>query len=248
MNANHAQPDRAARFMTTRWSMVRAAGNSSDDESNEALETLCRQYWFPVYAHTRRKGRSESAAEDLTQEFFARLIERDGLGTVDPQRGRFRNYLLGAVDHFLANQHDREKTLKRGGNRTIVSIDRRDAEDRLMIDPAGAGSPEQQFERSWALVLLERIEEKLRDEYTAAGREELFARLRPLLPRNATPVSHHELAGELKMSTGAVKVALHRMRQRFGRLLRAEILQTVTDSEEVDDEIRWLHKALSNGH
>ena len=210
------------------------------------METLCQQYWYPVYAHIRRDGRSASDAEDLTQEFFAGLIEHRGLRNADPQRGRFRSYLLGAVDHFLANQHNRDQTQKRGGHRTIVSIDRRDAENRLLVEPSTTINPHHGFERSWALTLLERIGDRLRDEYAAAGRPELFAALRPYLPRNSGPTAYKELADELRMSTSAVKVAIHRLRQRFGRLLRDEILQTVSSPEEIDDEIGWLYRALSS--
>jgi RNA polymerase sigma-70 factor (ECF subfamily) len=246
MSADNNKPNYSpAMFMTTRWSMVRAAAGSDDHESQRALATLCQQYWYPIYAHIRRRGKSDADSEDLTQEFFSRLIEKHDVQNADPELGRFRNYLLGAVDHFLANQHDRDQSLKRRGKQTIVSIDRRDAENRLLIEPKGAATPEQGFERSWAITLLDRIGSQLRDEYTASGRADLFDELRPHLPRNSAPATQKHVASKLAMSTDAVKVAIHRLHQRFGRLLRSEILQTVSDEDEIDDEIQSLHKALS---
>lgn len=235
------------RFATTRWSLVRAAADGAGAGGREALETLCRLYWYPLYAHIRRRGHAVEAAQDLTQEFFARLLEKEWLRTADPQRGRFRSFLLAAADHFLSNQHDRARAEKRGGGRVVLSLDFGDAERRLATEPADPATPERAFERRWALTLLELVLQRLRDEYATPARAALFDRLQPYLAHGRGPASYRELATELAMTEGAVKVAIHRARQRFAALLRHEIAQTVTHPAEVDDEIRHLFTALAGG-
>lgn len=238
-------PSRRRRFATTCWSVVQAAADPSEPGWRDALETLCRDYWYPIYAHFRRKGRDADAAGDLTQAFFTRLIEKNDLRVADESRGRFRSFLLAAAENFLANQHDYDTALKRGGGRAHLSLDLRDAEDRLAFEPADGSTAETEFERRWALSLLERVLDALRAEYAATERGELFEALCPFLPKHEGPSSYAELARRLKMTEAAVKVAVHRLRKRFGKLLRQEIAQTVGEPQEIDDEIRRLFAALS---
>lgn len=231
------------RFATTQWSVVLSAGKDSTPKSRAALSALCATYWPPLYAYLRRTGCSREVAEDTVQGFFALLLEREDLRTVSPERGRFRSFLLASLKHFLANERDRERALKRGGGRTVVSINAEDAEQRLANEPADRRTPETAFDREWALTLLERIHEQLRDEHAAAGKQERYDRLRPLLTGDGSS-SLREAAAALGLSEGATKVAVHRLRQRFGELLRAEILQTVATPDEVDEEVRALFEAL----
>lgn len=232
-------------FATTRWTLIRAATERAKPEAQEALERLCQLYWFPVYAHYRRKGQSAEDAADLTQAFFAHLLESEVLNTLEPERGRFRSFLLTSADHFLTNEYHKETAQKRGGGRTIVSIDVRDAEGRLLKDPAHGHTPERAFERSWAMALLERVFEQLRSEYETGDKAEAFAKLYVFLPKGERSQSYRDVAYELRMTEAAVKVAVHRMRQRFGALLRAEILQTVERPEDIDEEIARLFEAVS---
>ena len=241
-------PIRNARFVTTHWSMVRAAaGNqgSALQGSRQALETLCKQYWYPLYAHIRRRCRDAERAYDLTQEFFTRLLDKEYLKAADDRQGRFRTFLLTAVNNFLANEHDKEMAQKRGGGQKIVSIDFQDAEDRFAVEPIDSSTPESIFEKRWALTLLERVLEQLRGEYQSPDKLELFVHLQPNLPQGSGPVSYRQLSERLRMSESAVKVALHRMRRRFGLLLRREIAHTVDKPNEIDNEIHSLFTALS---
>ena len=234
-----------ARFATTRWTMVFTAGDQAGPECREALASLCRSYWYPLYAHIRRRCRDGNQALDLTQEFFADVLDRGVLQVADPNRGRFRSFLLAAADHFLSNQRDREQAAKRGGGARIISLDVRDAEDRLLREPADSFSPEEAFERRWALTLLETVKSRLRGEHSSPDKAGLFEQLEPYLARGEGPGTYREPAERLRMSEGAVKVAIHRLRQRFGTLLREEIGQTVARPEDIDDEIRSLFAALS---
>ena len=232
-----------ARFATTRWSLVQAAGADetlSAEEQQQALAELCEGYWFPVYAHCRRRGASPEEAEDQTQGFFTQLLDGKLLQAADESRGRFRSYLLTALDHFLANEFRRARTQRRGGNYRRLSIDVSQAEGRLATPQATGLSPEDEFERRWALVMLENVYQRLQDEQSEAQRGELFARLRRFLP-GRSDVPYDDVAAELKMS----RVAIHRLRKRFGQLLRSEIAHTVASVDEVDDEIRRLQRALS---
>lgn len=229
-------------FDTTRWSLVRAAGRDDTFAAHRALSELCEQYWFPVYSFIRRRGHDHDQALDLTQGFFARLLERDGLATADPAKGRFRSYLLGACQHFLANEHDFAAAEKRGGGQTLLSLNFANADSRYGVEPADGHSAEQEFERRWALALLEQTLAGLRAEYLEAGKQSLFERLKASLTGESS--SHAAIADELGMSEGAVKVAAHRLRQRYRERLRAAIAETVDSPAEIDDEIRALFAAL----
>jgi RNA polymerase sigma-70 factor (ECF subfamily) len=232
-------------FATTRWSLVVAAQDRSQPEAGHALAELCRLYWYPLYGYIRSRGHGHDTAQDLTQEFFARLLEKDVLAAVDQNKGRFRSFLLAACQHFLANQHDHDCAQKRGGGREPMSIDFRDADGRYAHEPAHGETPERLFERRWALALLERVLARLRGEYEAAGRALLFECLKSRLTGDRA-VPHAAVARELGVTEGAVKVAVHRLRQRYRELLRDEIGQTLDDAGQVEEEIRALFAALGS--
>ncbi len=231
-------------FATTRWSLVAAAQDPAAPRAREALADLCRLYWYPVYAYARRRGHGHHAAQDLTQAFFARLLEKNDLAAADRTRGRFRSYLLTACQHFLANEHDRQTAQKRGGGRTHLPLDFEAADGRYSREPADEQTPERVFDRQWALGLLDRALGELRAEYAGSGRAKLFDALKGCLAGGAE-VAYAELARELVMTEGAVKVAVHRLRQRYRDRLRGLIADTVATPEEVDDEIRDLFSALA---
>jgi RNA polymerase sigma-70 factor (ECF subfamily) len=232
------------RFATTRWSLVLAAGDQDSPEGHEALAALCSGYWYPIYAFVRRQGFAADQAQDLTQEFFARLLEKHYLAHVNPEKGKFRSFLLASCKHFLANERDRERALKRGGGQTIPPLDFVRAESRYSLEPADALTPERLFERRWALTLLDQALERLRVEFSASGRDQLFDTLKAFLTgEKAGP--YEQLAGQLDMTTGAIKVAVHRLRNRYRELLREEIARTLGDAGDIDDEIRNLFSALS---
>jgi RNA polymerase sigma-70 factor (ECF subfamily) len=234
---------RAARFATTHWSVVRAASRSSP-KSREALAALCEAYWYPLYAFVRRQGYSAPDAQDLTQEFFARLLEKNDLGVADRAKGRFRSFLLAAVKHFLSNQRDRARAKKRGGGRQVLSLDWDAGESRLGREPAHEITPERLFERRWALTILENVLARLRAEFEADGKYVLFARLKGVLTGETAGGRYAEIATELGMTAGAVKVAVHRLRRRYREILRDEIAHTVSDPAEIDAEIRELFAVL----
>ncbi len=234
-------------FATTRWTLIAAARDGAAPEARQALAELCRLYWYPLYAYIRGRGNTHDQAQDLTQEFFATLLEKGGLAAVEQGKGRFRSFLLAACQHFLANQHDRDTAQKRGGGRSLVSLDFGDAEGRYSLEPAHAETPERLFERHWALALLDRVLARLRGEYEAAGRDRLFERLKTRLTGDAGGGPHARAAADLGLSEGAVKVAVHRLRKRYRDLLREEIAQTLDDPGQVDEEIRSLFAALGPG-
>lgn len=233
----------AAQFATTHWSVVLAARGGRDEESRLALATLCGNYWYPLYAYLRRRGYDSSDAQDLTQGFFARLLEKDGLQSVDPERGRFRAYLLAAIKHYASNEWDRQHAQKRGGYQQVLSFDFGDAESRYLREPQNPQTPESLFQRRWALTLLDKVTSVLEKEYSASGRTDLFRSLQPYLAGDEAR-SYSDVATVLGMTDGAVRTAVHRLRRRFGQLLRAEIAQTVSQAEDVDEEIRALFDAL----
>jgi RNA polymerase sigma-70 factor (ECF subfamily) len=236
-------PADACGFAPTRWSLIAAAREHDSPEARQALSDLCESYWYPLYAYIRRRGHPAEEAQDLTQEFFARLLARDFLGAADPSKGRFRAFLLACCKHFLANERDRAAAQKRGGGRVPVSLSADEAEERYRREPAHDLTADKLFERRWAVTLIDRALGRLREEYAARGKAEQFDRLRLyLVGDRGTPQERAAL--ELGMSVGAVKVAVHRMRQRYGELLREEIAQTVGGPDEVDDEIRDLFTAL----
>lgn len=230
-------------FATTRWSVVLAAGGDDSADARTALAALCETYWYPLYAYIRRQGHDAQTAQDLTQGFFARLLEKRDLDGAAPERGRFRSYLLAAVKHYLANQYDQAQAQKRGGGRKILSLDFGAAEDRYRLEPADRQTPEALYLRQWALTLLERVQQQLEGEARRSGNAEQFACLRNYLTGGEnTPYS--EAAARLGMTEGAVKTAVHRLRRRFGERLREEIAQTVPSEEQIDDEVRALFEAL----
>lgn len=246
-------PDRQAeagtssqrRFTATDWSVVlQAACGGESTEAVAALEQLCRGYWFPLYAAVRRKGYPREDAKDLVQTFFARLIERNYVAQADRERGKFRTFLLAALDHFLANEWNRQQTLRRGGGQTFVVLDAQEAEARYVREPFHELSPEKLFDRRWAAVLLERAHQALREDYAAAGKSELFEALQPCLTGERPPEGYRKLAAELGLTEGAAKVAAHRLRRAFGQQLRDEVAKTVGSPAQVDEEMQHLHAIL----
>jgi RNA polymerase sigma-70 factor (ECF subfamily) len=232
--------------MTTHWSMVLAAGGDSSPQTREALAALCQGYWFPLYAFVRRSGFASHDAEELTQGFFAQLIEKDYLSDVHRERGKFRSFLLTAMKHFLSKHREWAKAQKRGGGRRPISLDTSDAEARYRLEPQDLETPERLYHRRWALTLLDRVLIRLRDEYSAAGREAQFDQFQPLLTGSGTSLPYREIADRLSMTEGAIKVAVHRLRKRYRELLREEIARTVSSPAEVEDELNELFVALSS--
>lgn len=233
-----------ARFPTTRWSMVVAAGIGEDPAGRAALESLCAGSWEPLYAFARRGGAGPEEAADLVQGFFADLLERDAIRAADPGRGRFRTFLLASFRHHASKVRARDRAAKRGGGATAIPLDFAAGERRYLAEPVDDRTPEGVYERQWTLALLERVLERLRAAYSG-DRAELFETLRPWLVAGASPPSHAEAANRLGMGEGAVKVALHRMRRRYRDLLREAIAETVESPDEVDDEIRHLLDSLT---
>ena len=232
-------------FATTRWTVVLAAGRKSTPQANVALEELCRTYWFPLYAYVRRRGHSKEDAEDLTQAFFARFLEKNYLEGLSAERGRFRAFLLASLKHFLANESDRAHRQKRGGGLTPLSLDWQDADTRYQLDPADQLSPDKLYDRAWAVALLERVIVRLRDENVAEGKAEPFERLKPFLMIGKSAIPYGQAATQLNLSEGAVRVAVHRLRRRYRELLRDEIAQTLSDPAQVDEEMRALFGAFA---
>ena len=227
-------------FGTTSWSQVLTARDGSDTESSQALEALCERYWYPLYAYIRRQGNTADQARDLTQGFFVHLLEKDTLQRADPGAGRFRSFLLGSVRNFLSHDRERSSALKRGGPATTLSLDKELAERRYGREPAGQLTPEEIFERRWALTVVEQAMRQLRAEYSQDEDRRRFARLQPYLVGEEPHIPYRAVAEELGMTEGAVKAAVRRARQRFGDLLRQEIGQTLADPGDVDDELRHL--------
>jgi len=232
-------------FATTHWSVVLAAGQERSAGGHAALESLCRTYWYPLYAYVRRTGRDPEESKDLTQEFFAQLLARKSLSLADPNRGRFRTFLLTAMKHFLANEWKKTQRLKRGGGQTVLSLDASVDEGRYAAEPPDPVTPETIYERRWAATLLDRVLALLGEECAARGRAAEFEQLKASLwggPRHAGLAG---IAGRLGMSEGALKTTAHRMRGRFRGLLRAEIAHTVASSTEIDEELRRLITVMS---
>ena len=232
-------------FTTTRWSLVlAAAADPRSPDARSAMASLCRTYWYPLYAFVRRSGYGHDDALDLTQGFFAKLLEKNDLRTVDRSRGRFRSWLLGCMKHYLANERDRATAQKRGGGKRVLDIDGGGAENRYRLEPAHDLTPEKTFDRRWALVLIENVLAQLGEECRAGGKEKLFETVKPYLwgERNE---SYAEAAPTLEMTEAALKAAVHRLRKRYKDLLRLEISHTVQSAAEVDEEIRDLFAALA---
>ncbi len=216
------------------------AGDADSPKAADALERLCRAYWYPLYAYVRRRGYSSHEAEDLTQEFFSRLIERKFPTGVKREGGKFRSYLLAALQRFLANEWEARQTAKRGGGKSFLSLEELEAGKLYDLEPAVQMTPEQLFERRWASTLLAQARQKLRDEYSAVGKAALYTRLEPCLTGAERLIAYQQLAEELGIGESGVKMAVHRLRKRFGELLREEIMQTVSSPEDIEEEIRCL--------
>jgi RNA polymerase sigma-70 factor (ECF subfamily) len=232
-------------FATTHWTTVLTARDEQSPQAAEALEKLCRRYWPPVYAFIRRRGHGPDDAQDLTQEFFARLLEKHYLDAADASKGKFRTLLLTAVSRFLANERERALAQKRGGGAAHVSLEAEDAKDGCHVEPADPATPETIFERRWAETVLETVLARLRQEFEDAGQRERFDVLKPFLAAEKQAPSGAAVAAWLGLSESAVYSAVHRLRQRYGELLREEIAHTVASPEEIDDELRYLVRVLS---
>ena len=231
-------------FTTTHWTVVLTASNGASSAADNALETLCKTYWYPLYAFIRRRGHQPHEAQDLTQEFFTRLLQKDYLRAVDPKKGKFRSFLLAALEHFLLNEWRRGKTQKRGGAFQFISLDQT-AEQLYAQIPSAGLSPEKLYAQQWANTLLENVLNRFRNEFVVAGKAEQFDRLKIFLTESR-PVSYAELAAALGTTEAALKMTVSRMRQRYGELLREEIASTVSSPAEVEQELRELFAALSN--
>jgi len=233
-------------FATTRWSLVLDAGAEMTPRGRAALGTLCELYWYPLYAYLRRRGQTAEDAQDLTQGFFARLLEKQALNVVDPSRGRFRSFLLASLDHYVSNQRDRDHAQKRGGSTPPISLDIAMAEDLYTREPADPWTPEKIFDRNWALALLGRVLARLREELHAEGKGELVDALQGYLSTDEAPASYEELGKKLNMTEGALRVAVHRLRRRYRAVLYDEIAHTVATPEEIDLELEYLIDAIKN--
>ena len=241
---NHASGDI---FVTTRWTVVLAAGNRSAPQSDVALEELCRTYWYPLYAYVRRQGHTREDAQDLTQAFFARLLDKNYLEGISSEKGKFRAFLLVAVKRFLANEWDRANRQKRGGGEKPLSLDWQDADARYEINPADHLSPDKLYDRVWAVTTLERVITRLRDENGVEGKAALYEKLKPFLMVGKSEIPYAQAAASLELTEGAVRVAVHRLRRRYRELLREEIAQTLSDPAQADEEMQVLFTALADG-
>jgi len=239
-------PASAREFATTHWSVVLTAGQRDSAHAAAALEKLCRAYWYPLYAYVRRRGYSPEDAEDRTQSFFVRLLEGKLLPHASPQRGRFRSFLLTALQNFLSDEHDRAAALKRGGGQPLISLDSLDGEARYALEPADDVSPDRLFERRWATTVLEGAWTRLEAEYAADGKVDLFRELRRFNSAHEGAPGYAEAAGKLGLPENTVKSLVHRMKRRYRVLLRAEIAHTVADPAEIDEEIRYLLRVLGD--
>ena len=232
-------------FTTTHWSMVLSAGVTSAPAARDALERLCRTYWFPLYAFIRRLGHSPTDAQDLTQGFFVYLLERQLVAKADRQAGRFRSFLLGSLKHFLAHEHERATALKRGGGRVILSFDIFEPEERYALEPSDAATPEAIFDQRWALEQIENALKHLRAEYASSGRGALFDLLKDYVWGDQNALTLAEIAERLDLTEEAVKKSVQRLRQRFRDSLRAEVAQTIATPDLIDEELRHLRAALT---
>jgi RNA polymerase sigma factor (sigma-70 family) len=240
-----ASPSQPQWFVTTHWSVVLAAGRNDSTRAQAALEKLCRSYWYPLYAFVRRLGHGPHDAEDLVQGFFAVCLEKNYLGAADQAKGRFRSFLLTALKYFLANEWDKARTQKRGGALPVISLDSLTAEQRYALEPADQFTAEKLFERRWALTLLDKVITRLHDEQAGAGKLKQFEALKESITAAGRGTPYAALAAQLGTSEGAIKVAVHRLRQRYRELLEEEIANTVASPEEIEEERRHLLSALS---
>jgi RNA polymerase sigma factor (sigma-70 family) len=233
--------EQASLFTNTHWSRVRLAADPAEKtRAAEALESLCRTYWYPLYAYVRRCGKNPDEAQDLTQEFFSLLLQRNDFARADPSKGRFRSFLLTAMNHFLSSEWRKAKAIKRGGQCTFLSLDGQAAEERYRYEPVSELTPEMVYERRWALTLFDRALARLEEEWGAAGKKAHFEAFRPFLFCPAGEVKYGSVAASLGMSTGAVAASVFRVRQRCSELIRDEIAQTVTTVSELEEDLRYL--------
>jgi len=232
-------------FLTTHWSVVTSAGRADTPRARLALESLCKAYWYPLYTYVRRRRYGPEDAEDLTQAFFAWLLSSNAVADADRERGRFRSFLLGALKHFLADEWDRSQAQKRGGGQNPISLEGEAADTRYRLEPADDLTPEKVYEQRWARTLLANVIGHVSAEYSAEGKGELFRALKGSLVQARAAVPYPQLSRQLAMSEGALRVAVHRLRQRYRELLRAEIANTVSSAEEVEEELRYLFRVLA---
>ena len=247
MTSGHSTPATNASddiFATTHWTVVLAAGQRHTPQSDGALEELCRIYWFPLYAYVRRRGHNKPDAEDLAQDFFARLLEKNFFTNLDSEKGKFRAFLLASLKHFLANEWDKSQAQKRGGGVVPLSLDWQTADTKFQVAATNEPSPDKAFDREWALALLAKVIERLQSECAADGKAKLFEQLKIFLMAGKGESAQSEVAQTLGMEEGAVRVAIHRLRKRYRALLRDEIAQTLTDKSQVDEELRALFGAF----
>lgn len=237
---------RDPRFAATSWTNVIAAQQAGSPEGDLALERLCRTYWYPLYAYLRRKGNPPERAQDLTQGFLYRLIKENYLGAADRRRGKFRSFLLASLNHFVSNQHDYDTAVKRGGRMTFVSLDDDQSEDRFSREPSSDLSPEKIFERNWFLALFEAALERLSDEQALAGRQALFERLKEFIIEGAATGDYQKVAAEIDMTPNAVAVTVHRLRERYKELVREEVMRTVADPSELEDELHRFFAVMEH--
>ena len=235
-----ARPVGPEAFKTTHWSVVLSTGDNSDSVARRAIEVLCGTYWYPLYAFVRRQGQSPEDAQDLTQEFFARLLARGAFSRADPERGRFRTYLLTSLKRFLTEEWRRANRQKRGGGQIVEPLDPETAAHRYAAEPRTELSPDLLYDRRWAEALLERVLAQLRQDYDSTGRAAVYAQLQRFLWGRQGEISYAEMGQQLGLNEGAVKVAVHRLRQRFRDLLHGEVAQTVETSAEIEQELRHL--------
>ena len=232
-------------FRTTHWSLVTLAGDANSPQVTAALEKLCQTYWLPLYSYIRRQGYGPQDAQDLAQGFFARLLRMNSLASVGPQKGKFRTFLLAALNHFLSDERDHARAEKRGGGKNLISLDATSAEERYLEIPAPDLTPEKLFDRRWALTVMEQALGRLRKEYGNASNAALFEQLSGFLSREAGPGEYDIVAQKLGMSPGAMAVAVHRLRQRYRECVRFELSQTVTSREDLELEMKYLFEALT---
>ena len=232
-------------FTTTHWSVILDAQDTSSPVATSALETLCRTYWYPLYAYIRRQGEDEESAKDLTQAFFARLLERNYLAQVQRDKGKFRSFLLAALKHFLSDERDRARAQRRGGGRTLVSLDDSTGEEKYRLEPADTFDAEKLFERRWALTLLEQARQRLEQEYRERGKSTLYQRLKVFESGDGEGPRYAEIGAELGLTEGGVKCAVSRLRQRYRELVWEAVANTVANPEDVDAEIRYLISVIS---
>ncbi len=246
MNSTSTESAKIARpwFVTTHWSVVLSAREQKSVASDAALETLCRTYWYPLYAYVRRQGHGAHDAQDLTQEFFSRLVQPDYLKSVAREKGRFRTFLLVALKRFLANEWDRARAQKRGGGQVHLALDTSEAETRYQVEPAAALDADRIYDRRWALTLLDQTMTRLRGEFGGAGKAKEFERLKVFLTADRSTIDYAALAAELSQSEGALRVAIHRLRKRFREIFRVGIAHTVASPGEIEEEVRHLLAAL----